>query len=60
MDKIIFGVCLVGFGFLMGLDVSDVQAKRETDTQKQERLEHQRNVRRATEAKYMSCLRSCL
>ena len=60
MDKIIFGVCLVGFGFLMGLDVSEAQAKRETDAQKQERLESHRGMRRATEAKYAACLRSCL
>jgi hypothetical protein len=60
MDKIIFGVCIFAFGFLMGLDVSDAQAKRETDAQKQERLENNRAVRRATEARYASCLRSCL
>ena len=60
MDKVVFVVCVFAFGFLMGLDVSEAQAKRETDAQKQERLEHNRMIRRATEAKYAACLKSCL
>jgi hypothetical protein len=60
MDKIVFMVCVFAFGFLMGLDVSEAQAKRETDAQKWERLEQQRAARRANEAKYAACLKSCL
>jgi hypothetical protein len=60
MDKIIFGVCIFAFGFLMGLDVNDAQAKRETDIQKQERLAKHKAVRLETEARYAACLRSCL
>ena len=60
MDKVVFVVCVFAFGFLMGLDVSEAQAKRETDAQKQERLEQNRTIRRAAEAKYAACLKSCL
>ena len=60
MDKIVFMVCVFAFGFLMGLDVSEAQAKRETDAQKQERLDKNRMIRRANEAKYAACLKSCL
>jgi len=60
MDKVVFGVCIFALGFLLGLDVSDAQAKRETDAQKWERLEKHRALRRAEEVRYTSCLRSCL
>lgn len=58
-DKIIFGVCLFAFGFLIGLDVSDAQAKRESDSQKWERLEKQRMERRSNERRYEACTNEC-
>lgn len=47
-------------GFLLGISVPQAEAKRESDTQKWERLEKHRSMRRETEQKYQACLRGCL
>jgi hypothetical protein len=60
MDKIIFIAVVFAFGFLMGLDVQEAKATRETDAQKWDRIEANRSLRRHNEAQYMSCLKSCL
>lgn len=59
-DKLIFAVCIFAAGFLTGLSVTPAEAKRETDTQKWERLEKHRGMRRETERKYQMCLKECL
>jgi len=59
-DKAVFTVCMIGFGFLLGLSVGEASAKRESDAQKWERLDQHRAVRRSNEQRYMSCLKECL
>jgi hypothetical protein len=58
-DKLVGYVTLIGLGFLLGLSVNDVQARRETDEQKWERLQKQREFRRNIERKYEACMYSC-
>ena len=59
-DKLILMVCIFAAGFLTGLSVTPAEAKKETDTQKWERLEQNRIIRRETERKYQMCLKECV
>lgn len=58
MDKIIFMTAVFGLGFLFGLDVDHSEAKT-YDEKKWERLQANREKRRAIEREYEACTFQC-